>query len=281
MTEQRQMGQGARAGDDRELPPPAGAMLLAIDVGNTHTVLGLYEQAELRAHWRIATRSDATDDELGVLVRALFQSGAVAQPVTVRAAILSSVVPRSTETWAQMVERSFGVRCRVVGPGLKTGMPILYDNPREVGADRIVNAVAAYERFGCGLIIVDFGTATTFDVVTPEGAYLGGAICPGIGISSNALFLHAARLPRVSFSRPKVVVGRNTIHSIQSGLVYGYVGLVDGLVQRMRAEVGFECMVVATGGLAPIIAQESSTIEHVDELLTLQGLRILHQLNVT
>lgn len=256
-------------------------MLLAIDVGNTHTVLGLYHEADLVAHWRIATRPEPTDDELGVLVRALFQShrGQPLGEITVTAAILSSVVPPLTETLVRMAERSFGVRCKVVGPGLKTGMPILYDNPREVGADRIVNAVAAYERFGCGLIIVDFGTATTFDVVTPDGEYLGGAICPGIGVSSEALFRHAARLPRVEFARPKAVVGRNTIHSIQSGLVYGYVGLVDGLVERMRAEVGFECTVVATGGLAPLISKESNTIAHVDEFLTLDGLRLLHTLN--
>lgn len=260
-------------------------MLLAIDVGNTHTVLGLYREAELIAHWRIATRAEPTDDELGVLVRALFAHHpalgqvAAAPHWGVTAAILSSVVPPLTETLVRMAEKSFGARCRVVGPGLKTGMPILYDNPREVGADRIVNAVAGFERFACGLIIVDFGTATTFDVVTPAGEYLGGAICPGIGVSSEALFRHAARLPRVEFARPKAVVGRNTIHSIQSGLVYGYVGLVDGLVGRMRAEVGFPCTVVATGGLAPLIAKESATIEHVDEFLTLDGLRLLHQLN--
>jgi type III pantothenate kinase len=166
-----------------------------------------------------------------------------------------------------------------VGPGLKTGMPILYDNPREVGADRIVNAVAAHAQFGGGLIIVDFGTATTFDVVTPAGEYLGGAICPGIGISSAALFAHAARLPRVEFARPKAVVGRNTVASIQSGLVFGYVAMVDGLVAQMRAELGFEAKVLATGGLAPLIARESTTIEHVDEMLTLEGLRLLYARN--
>ena len=178
-----------------------------------------------------------------------------------------------------MVERTFDVKCRVVGPGLKTGMPILYENPREVGAHRIVNAVAAYERWPTGLIIVDFGTATTFDVVTPDGEYLGGAITPGVGIASDALFRHAARLPRVEFARPKSVIGRNTVASIQSGLVYGYVALVEGLVQRMRDHLDFECTVVATGGLAHRIARETDAIEHVDERLTLDGLNLLHERN--
>jgi type III pantothenate kinase len=253
-------------------------MLLVIDVGNTHTVLGVYDGDSLVDHWRIATQPERTEDELGVLLHALFRVHDHA-PIRVGAAILSSVVPPLTDTLVRMVQRYFGVRCKVVGPGLKTGMPILYENPREVGADRIVNAVAAHHRHTGGLIIVDFGTATTFDVVTPDGEYLGGAICPGVGISSEALFLHAARLPRVEFVRPKSVVGRNTVGSIQSGLVYGYVGLVDGLVGRMKAEVGFPCTVLATGGLARLIARESKTIEHVDEGLTLEGLRLLHHLN--
>lgn len=256
-------------------------MLLAIDVGNTNTVLGLFQADVLVDHWRISTDAARTADELGVLLNQLF---AVRGPVVpgqdeISAAILSSVVPPLTETLVTMVARYFNVRCRVVGPGLKTGMPILYDNPREVGADRIVNAVAAYEQFKTGLVIVDFGTATTFDVVTPKGEYLGGAICPGIGISSKALFLHAARLPRVEFRRPRQSIGRNTVTSMQSGLVYGYVGLVDGLVSRMREEAGFPCTIVATGGLAPLIARESETIEHIDEMLTLAGLRLLHQRN--
>lgn len=256
-------------------------MLLAIDVGNTNTVLGLYQADVLVDHWRISTNAQRTADELGVLLNQLF---AVRGPIVpgqdeISTAILSSVVPPLTETLVQMVKRYFNVRCRVVGPGLKTGMPILYDNPREVGADRIVNAVAAYERYRTGLVIVDFGTATTFDVVTPQGEYLGGSICPGIGISSKALFLHAARLPRVEFRRPKQVIGRNTVASMQSGLVFGYVGLVDGMVSRMRAEAGFDCTVVATGGLAPLIAKESDTIEHVDQMLTLEGLRLLDERN--
>jgi len=254
-------------------------VLLAIDVGNTHTVIGLYVGDHLVDHWRIASRVQRTADELGVLLASLFAAHAPEAGYAIEAAIVSSVVPPMTATLVEMVRKSFNVRCMVVGPGLKTGMPILYENPREVGADRIVNSVAAYHRWPNGLIIVDFGTATTFDVVTPRGEYLGGAICPGIGISSEALFLHAARLPRVEFARPKSVVGRNTVTSIQSGLVYGYVGLVEGLVQRMRDEVGFECTVIATGGLAPLIGSQSTTIEHVDELLTLTGLRLLYDRN--
>jgi len=253
-------------------------MLLAIDVGNTHTVLGLYDDRTLVASWRIATRQGRTPDELGVLVDGLFHTADAVVEVT--HAILSSVVPPLTETFVRMVRRYHRAQCRVVGPGFKTGMPILYENPREVGADRIVNAVAAYERFRRGLIVVDFGTATTFDVVTPRGEYLGGAICPGVGISADALFRHAARLPRVEFARPARVVGRNTVASMQAGIVFGYVGLVDGLVARMREEVDFECTVLATGGLAPLLAKESATIEHADELLTLEGLRILHHRNL-
>ena len=252
-------------------------MLLTIDVGNTNTVFGLFDGPTFVHHWRIASLAERTEDELGVLLLALFATHG--PDVQVHAAILASVVPPVTETLVRMVERYFHVRCKVVGSGLKTGMPILYENPREVGADRIVNAVAAYDSLHSGCIVVDFGTATTFDVVTPKGEYLGGAICPGIGISSEALFLHAARLPRVEFARPKVVVGRNTVNSMQSGLVFGQVGLVDGLVTRMREEVGFPCAVWATGGLAQLIATESQTIEHVDELLTLRGLRILFDLN--
>ena len=214
-----------------------------------------------------------------MLLTRLFESCKVDSADEIDAAIVSSVVPSVTQRIVEMADRLFDVRCRVVGPGLKTGMPILYEDPREVGADRIVNAVAAFDRWPEGLIIVDFGTATTFDVVAPDGKYLGGSICPGIGVSSNALFQNAARLPRVEFARPKQVVGRNTVASIQSGLVFGYVSLVEGLIQRIRDEVDFEVRVVATGGLGGRIAAETDLISAVDEDLTLNGLRLLYERN--
>ncbi len=254
-------------------------LLLAIDVGNTHTVLGVFDGEVLTARWRVRTQAQRTADEFGVLLSSLFHTDGNVKMERVEAAIVSSVVPALTSQMVTMGKQLFGVRCRVVGPGLKTGMPILYEDPREVGADRIVNAVAAYEKWPRGLIIVDFGTATTFDVVSPEGEYLGGSICPGIGISSDALFRNAARLPKVEFARPKSVVGRNTVSSIQSGLVYGYVSMVEGLIQRIEDEVDFECQVVATGGLARRISQETDLISHVDEDLTLRGLKRLDELN--
>ncbi|MFT3916786.1 MAG: type III pantothenate kinase [Anaeromyxobacteraceae bacterium] len=254
-------------------------MLLAIDVGNTNTVLGAFEGDHLRQHWRIETSHTRTSDEYGILVRQLFQVEGL-DPARVDAIAVSSVVPPLQLALERMCARYFNaVKPMFVGPGVKTGMPILYDNPREVGADRVVNAVAAFEKWKKGLVVVDFGTATTFDAVSPRGEYLGGAICPGIAISMEALFRNASKLPRVEFLRPPQVVGKNTVASMQSGLVYGYVGLVDGICDRMAAELGFGPTVVATGGLAALVAGVSKAITEVDEHLTLQGLRILHERN--
>jgi type III pantothenate kinase len=260
-------------------------MLLAIDVGNTNIVLGVFDGATLIQSWRLQTVRERTSDELGLLIDGLFAHSRVDR-VKIRGVILGSVVPPLTGTIRQMVERYFGVTAMIIEPGVNTRMPILYKSPAEVGADRIVNAVAAYEKFGktaAGsgrpMIIVDFGTATTLDAVSAAGEYLGGAICPGVSISADALFQRAARLPRIEVRKPAAVVGKTTVGAMESGLFFGYVGMVEGLVRRMTDELGGHATVVATGGLATVIAPETPLIRHVDIELTLQGLRIVWERN--
>jgi type III pantothenate kinase len=254
-------------------------MLFCIDIGNTNIVLGVTKDDKILHHWRLRTEKEMTSDELGVLVSNLFNSAGL-ELTAVKGAIISCVVPPLLKTVEEFCERYFEINPMVVGPGLKTGMPIKYDNPKEVGADRVVNAVAAFEKYGTALVVVDFGTATTFDHISGEGAYLGGAIAPGVVISCEALFQHASKLPRVEiFMRPSSVIARDTISSMNAGIIYGYAGLVDGIVTRMKKESPEELTVIATGGLAPLICEVSETIEHIEEFLTLQGLMLIHKKN--
>jgi type III pantothenate kinase len=254
-------------------------MLLVVDLGNTNTVLGVYDGKTLVNHWRLATRRGATVDEYGILSRNLFSLSKIdASKIT--GIIIASVVPPLDPILAQMAEQYFHLKPLFVEPGIKTGLMVKYEPPQDVGADRIVSGVAAFEKYGGPVIIVDFGTATTFDAISAKAEYLGGVIAPGIVISSEALFERAARLPRVDIKPPKKVIGTSTVVSMQSGLFYGYVGLVEGIISRMKKEMGEDSQVVATGGQAALIAQGTKVINHLEPDLILEGLRIIYERNV-
>lgn len=253
-------------------------MLLAININNTKVKFGAYRDSELVVDWRIATDRDKTDDEYAMVLRGLFQSAGL-EFTQIDAVAISCVVPPLTDVFERMCRRYFGVSPLMVGPGIRTGMRILYENPKEVGADRICNAIAVYDKYGGPAIVVDFGTATTFTAVSAEGDFLGGAIAPGIGISVDALAEHTAQLPRVELVKPKTVIGRSTISAMQSGIIYGFVGQVEELISRTRQELGGRAVTVATGGWAELIVGECRSFDHLDPMLTLEGLRIIHERN--
>ncbi|HEX3776218.1 MAG TPA: type III pantothenate kinase [Polyangiaceae bacterium] len=255
-------------------------MLLAVDIGNTNVVFGLYRDRSLEQTFRVSTVTTRTEDEYGVLLQQLLTLRKVPSDA-IDAAIIASVVPPLTDVMVEAIRHAFAREPLVVGPGLKTGIPVLYENPRDVGADRIVNAVAAYDRLKTGAIVVDFGTATTFDCISPKGEYLGGVIVPGVEVSLDGLVARAAKLSRVELAAPPHVVGRNTTHALQSGVVFGYAALVDGLVERLEQELGFACEILATGGLSSLIAKHTKRIQHVDVNLTLDGLCLLHERNAS
>lgn len=253
-------------------------MILAIDVGNTHIVLGALNHKQLLGHWRLSTDRLRTADEYGVLLKEMFKLSGL-EMSEVQAIIMASVVPPINITLETMAQKYFGLTILQVGPGIKTGISIKIESPRELGADRIVNAVAGYAQYGGPLIIVDFGTATTFCCINEKGEYLGGAIAPGIAISTEALFQRAAKLPRVEMIKPASVIGRNTISSMQSGIIFGFAGQVDAIVGKMQQELGGKAKVIATGGLASVMAEETHCIDKVDPILTLTGLQIIYERN--
>ena len=254
-------------------------MLLVLDIGNSNIVMGAYDGAKLLRHWRISTDRQKTGDEYGILINELFHYQGLSLS-DIQAVIISSVVPPLVVPLRKMCERYFHIRPLIVGPGIRTGIRLNYENPRSIGADRIVNVIGAHEQYGGPLIVIDIGTATTFDIVAENGDFLGGVIAPGLGSSAEALFQRAAQLPRIELVPPKPVVCHSTIQGMQAGIIYGYVGQIDAIVRRIKAELAMEMKVVATGGFARMVAKESQTIDKVDHFLTLTGLRVLYERNL-